>query len=318
MAKLNSTAVPNYQRVAIVGLPGSGKTTLAAKLAEMYNLLWLETENDSAALRKLPDAWQDRINYINIPDSANVPMAADTLLQLFKNNKGAICTTHGKFNCAICKKDGGTVDNVDLTKLGPDDVVVLNTASQLSASILAHAMKGKPVDQKPERDDWGALRKYTEWFGSQFQAAQFNLVVICHAVEAELEDGKKKLVPNFGSAGMSATFSKYFDHVIYCDVVNKKHRAYSSSTYSAGILTKSRTDFEIEKLPEPSLIPLFKKGVQNETIVSSTTGGNVSGASDSVTNSGTSSVISKVSTLSPGQQALANLRTQSNQSTGGK
>lgn len=259
MPKLTEVIAEATERVAIVGLPGTGKTTLAAALAEKFNLIWIETENDSAVLRKLPTAWQERVTFINIPDSAVVPMAADTLMHLFKNGKGSICAQHGKYACAICKKEGGAFDEVDFSKLGPQDVVVLNTATQLSASILAHTMKGKPVDAKPERDDWGSLRKFCEYFGSQFQAASFNFVVICHAVEATLEDNKVKLVPNFGSKDMSANFAKYFDHVIYCDVVNNKHKAFSSSLYRSGILTKSRTDFEIEKLAEPSLIPLFTK-----------------------------------------------------------
>jgi hypothetical protein len=56
---------------------------------------------------------------------------------------------------------------------------------------------------------------------------------------------------------MALTIAKNFSHVIYMEVKNKKHRAYSSSTYSNDCLTKSRTDFRIEDLPEPDLAPLF-------------------------------------------------------------
>jgi hypothetical protein len=97
----------------------------------------------------------------------------------------------------------------------------------------------------------------TEFFCSQFQAVRFNLIVIAHVTEAKTEDGKTKLVSNFGSASMSSEFSKAFDHVIYCDLKNGKHTAGSSSTYNAAVLTKSRTDFMIEKLVVPSLLPIF-------------------------------------------------------------
>ena len=134
---------------------------------------------------------------------------------------------------------------------------MIDTVTQLSHSILAHVTRGQPVDYKPERDDWGSLRKLTEFFCSQFQAAQFNLVCIAHIVEAKMEDNKTKLVPSFGSAGMSAEFAKAFDHVVYCEVRNGKHVAGSATNYSASVLTKSRTDFCIEKLPTPSLLPIF-------------------------------------------------------------
>lgn len=257
--KLTELSNTSTERVLITGLPGSGKSTLAAKLSANFNLIWIDLENSISSLRKLPISYQERINVISLPDSASYPVASETLLQLFKNGKGKICAAHGKYNCAICIKEGKHIEEIDFSALGMNDIVVLDTASQLSASILAHTMKGKDVTAKPERDDWGAVRKYTEYFTSQFQAANFNLIVIAHALEAEMEDGKKKLVSSFGSRDMSASFGKAFDHVIYCDVINKKHKAFSSSTYSNGILTKSRTGFEIEKLAEPSLDEIFRK-----------------------------------------------------------
>ena len=65
-------------------------------------------------------------------------------------------------------------------------------------------------------------------------------------------------MPAFGSKDMSSKVAKAFSHVIYTDIKNKKHVAYSSSTALSNVLTKSRTDFCIEDLPNPSLIPLFK------------------------------------------------------------
>jgi hypothetical protein len=170
-----------------------------------------------------------------------------------------------KLGCALCKNSAGEFENIDFTTLTSKHVVVVDTATQLGMSVLAHLTKNKPVDFKPERDDWGALRKYTEFFSSQFQGFTVtypcSLIVICHCMEAALEDGRSKLVPNFGSAGMSAAFAKSFSHVIYTDVVNKVHKAYSSTGFSNNVLTKSRTDFEIEKLAVPSLAPLFE-GIQ--------------------------------------------------------
>lgn len=257
MAKLTNMHNSIYHRALIVGLSGTGKSTLAAQLASNFKLHWIGIENALDTLLKLPQEMQENVEVYNIPDSAAFPVAADTLMILFKQGHARICDMHGKVECASCKKDGNTFSTLDLRTLTPNDVVVLDSGTQLSHSILAHTMRNKSVDTKPERDDWGALRKYTEFFGSQFQAAPFNLVVICHAIEATMEDGRTKLVPNFGSQAMSAEFGKFFSDIIYTDVKNGKHTANSDSTFSNTVLTKSRTDFRIEAYDPPSLVPLF-------------------------------------------------------------
>lgn len=246
-------------RVLILGLSGSGKSTLAAEMAEEgWNLIWINIENAADTLFKLSPEAQDRINLINIPDTASYPIAAQTLMTLFKNGKANICDAHGKATCPICTKDPeAIITALDFSLLTPKDIVVVDTGTQLSYSILAHTMKDKTVDTKPERDDWGALRKYTEFFKSQFQGARYNLVVVCQCQEAELENGVMKLVPSFGSAAMSANFASAFDHVIYTEIKNKKHSAFSGSTTNGSVLTRSRSDFFIENEDKLSLLPIF-------------------------------------------------------------
>jgi hypothetical protein len=245
-------------RVAVMGLSGTGKSTLVAKLAERYRLHWFSLDNDADILFKLPKEWQENIELFDIPDSASYPVASDTMMKFFKNKKVSICHEHGKVSCLLCQKNGKPSSDIDATALDPKkDIVVIDTASQLSHSVLAHVLQGKPVDYKPEFDDWGSLRKWTEFYCTEFQAAKFNLVCIFHAIEATLEDERVKLVPSFGSRDMSSKVGKAFSHIVYTDVKNKKHVAFSASTYSNNVLTKSRTDFEIEKLGEPSLLPIF-------------------------------------------------------------
>ena len=260
--RLTKSSAQNYTRVMLFGLPGCGKSTLAASLSRTHKLTWLCLDNDSDVLLKLPEEQLDNINFINIPDTATFPVGSQTLLQLFKQQRGRICHAHGMYECKICSKSApNDFSSVDFTKFGPQDICVIDTGSQLGRSILSHVTKDEAVDYKPERDDWGALRKYTEFFASQFQGFRGNLIVIFHAIEHAVMQGDKvistKLIPDFGSKGMALTIAKNFSHVIFMEVKNKKHRAYSSSTYSNDCLTKSRTDFKIEDLPEPDLSPLF-------------------------------------------------------------
>ncbi len=286
------------QRVAVVGLPGSGKSTLVAALAATHRLHWIDVENGAESLLKLSPEAQANINLIQLPDSASYPIAADTLAQLFRAGKAKICHTHGKVNCALCIKSAPEAfDTLDFSALDSNDIVVIDSGTQWSNSILAHIMKARPVDAKPERDDWGALRKHTEFALSQMQAATFNLVVIFHAQEAAMEDGKTKLVPTFGSASMSTEVAKAFGHVVYCDTRNRKHVAFSSSIALPNVLTKSRTDFEIEKLDVPSLAPIFSttQPIQEKKVTPSIT------TTPSITPTPTPSI-------TPAQQAFANLK----------
>lgn len=245
-------------RVLITGLPGSGKSTLAAMLATHGFLLdWFDLENAGDTLKKLPQEVKKNIKYMRIPDSAAFPVASQTLMQIFKAGKGTLCVSHGVVACQLCKRDSKEFDTVDFSTYSPRNVCVVDTVTQLGYSILSHLTKNKPVDYKPERDDWGGLRKFTEFFASQFQAFPGNLIVIAHLIETTMADDRTKLVPNFGSAAMSAALAKAFSHVVYMETVNRQHKAYSSSIASNNFLTKSRTDWEIEKLDKPSLFPLF-------------------------------------------------------------
>jgi len=255
--KLTANSFEANHRVLVSGLSGTGKSTLLAKLAESFDLIWLDLENGKDVLTKLSPAALERIEYISIPDSASYPIAAQTLMSLFKSNKANICELHGKDNCALCRKDNLPTVQLDFTHLPSSTIVVIDGITQLAASILAYTCKDKPVDYKPERDDWGALRKYSEFFASQFQAFQGNLACTCHAVEAEMEDGRTKLVPSFGSKDMSTKIAKAFSDVVYCDVKNRKHIAFSASTASSTVLTKSRSDFLVENCDVPSLVGLF-------------------------------------------------------------
>lgn len=253
------------QRVLVTGFSGSGKTTLAATLSEHFNVTWIDCENAIETLVKLPREQKERINVIKIPDSAALPISATTVQHLFRYLKANICEDHGMVECKSCKKEGKAIQVIDLTAMNPrTDVVVLDSLTQVGYSFLNKITSAQQIDYKPERDDWGGLRRYTEFLATNIQALPCNLVATALVSEVELDDGRKKLVPAFGSKDMSAGIAAKFSSVVYCDVKNKKHLAYSASTASNLILTKSRTGYEIESLGEPNLCPMFMRELNND------------------------------------------------------
>jgi hypothetical protein len=257
--KLSALTQSKAHRVLLFGPPKSGKTQLAGELAREFNLIWFDLENGVDTLLKLPQECQNRVEVIKLPDTRSFPIAIETCLKAIKGQKGKICETHGKWNCALCAKDGSPSLDIELNSLALDTVVVFDSLTQLTNSAISHITKNQPDDYKLAYDDWGNLGKLMDTFLSHVQQAPFNIVCISHETEVEMEDGKQKLVPTAGTRNFSRNTAKYFDEVVYCEVKNRKHIAASSTIYAGNILTGSRTGTILENSPgEASLIPIFK------------------------------------------------------------
>lgn len=254
-------------RVLVYGGPKTGKTELVGKLAEKYKLIWFDSEQGWETLLKLPQEWKENIEVISIPDSRVFPIAAETWPKIVKGAAVNICDAHGKVECAICKKETKPSTRVCLNEIGPDTIVVFDSLTQLTNSFVAHLTKTQPEDYKLQLDDWGNLRVLIDKFLSQIQAANYNVVCITHEEEVEMEDGRKKIVPVSGSSKSSRNTAKYFGHVVYCELRNKKHCFGSSTGYGMNIVTGSRTDVVLEAAKEEaSLLDIFtswKRGVQD-------------------------------------------------------
>jgi hypothetical protein len=264
---------PNHS-ILLYGPPKSGKTHLAATAAEIpeiKKIVWIDTENGSETLlgmhqkKELSDEALAKIELIKLPDTRANPIAIETCLRMFSTRAGAgvtVCDAHGKVNCIECKTPAGFQGtNFNLADLGHNDLVVLDSGSQLGDSAVNGACKGKPVDYKPGWDEWGLAGK---WLGDILsviqQAHHTNFVVLTHEIMLEGDDGKDKIFPLMGSKAFSMKVAKYFGTVAYVHKKLNKHAAGSSSTYRSDVLTGSRINATLEKSDNPNMREILIEG----------------------------------------------------------
>lgn len=252
MAKLSTLQDKTPQSVIIFGEPKSGKTKLAGDLSRLFNLHWFDLENGKSTLFKLPPEQQERIEVYDIPDTKSFPVAIETLLKVFTVNKPhVICNAHGKVNCAVCnkaqKETGEELTTpFDISKLDVNkDIIVIDSLTQASASAMSFITKGQPDSYKIEWDDYSRQGVLLDKILSSIQQGKYNIVVLTHVTETKLEDKKLKLVPLAGTRNFSRNVAKYFDHVVYLEVKNKKHVAGSATDYSANAITGSRLEIDL-------------------------------------------------------------------------
>lgn len=258
MPKLSEMTLAKTHRALVFGGPKVGKTELVAQLSSMFDLFWFDLENGWETLLKLPKEQQERIELIQIPDTKIFPIAIETCLKVITGARVEICHKHGKIACQLCKKDNLPFTVVELNALPQTSIVVFDSITQLANSAMNHITKTMDDTYKPEWSDYRNQGQLMDKFLSQVQQAKFNICCITHEAEVEFDDGRKKLVPVAGTTNFSRNTAKYFDHVIYAEVRNKKHTFASSTTYANNILTGSRTDVEIEKSDKPTLLDIFK------------------------------------------------------------
>ena len=307
--KLTTKSAVTTKRVLVYGASKTGKSLLVGKLAEKYNLIWFDNEQGWSVLNQLPEEWKERINIISVPDSRVYPIAVETWLKVIKGAKTSICAAHGKVDCAICKKDSLPFDTVELNTTPRDTIVVFDSLTQLTNSVISHITKAQPDDYKLQLDDYGNLKFLIDKFLSQIQAANYNIVCITHEEMTVMEDKKLKIVPSSGSSKSSAFTAKYFDEVVYAELVNKKHRFGSGTDYSMTALTGSRSNVRLEDSKgEVSLLTMF---APMETAIGITALTNTTSSNTNITSSPSITVPSNnnsTAALTPAQIALANLR----------
>lgn len=240
--------------ILIYGQPKVGKTRLvgtSARIPEVKGITWIDLDNGIETLRTLNLTVEEKAKFkiIKIPDTRQTPRGAETVLRMLSSPEGVtICEKHGKIDCkeVSCidanKKSTGTFFRLqDMTH---EELLVIDSGSQLGDSCLALACLGKPADYKPQLDDYGSCSKFLADICSVLQAATFtNPIVISHVMSVTEEfNGIKrdKFYPLMGSTTFSQKCAKYFGTVAFAEIKLGKHIAGSGSTYKPDHITGSR------------------------------------------------------------------------------
>lgn len=257
-------------KALVYGAPKTGKTALVGKLAEHFKLHWIDLENGIKTLlnpEMLAPQFRKNVNVINVPDHRFNPVGIETVRAIFKGGEKRICKDNGKVNCPLCAKRPEAVwSTINLSSFTGNDILVIDSLSQLSASALSKVtlkqiMAPGGEEYKASWDDYAAQGALITEVLSMVQVLDLNIVCISHETDSESVTGKDKVVAVAGTRNASRLSGKYFDEVVYCSVVNKKHTAHNSSTYDPTITSGGRFGVMLDgkKDAELSLLPLFKR-----------------------------------------------------------
>ena len=256
LAKASAAIEPNHS-ILIYGPPKAGKTRLAgtaAKIPEVRNVYWFDGENGAETLLHmgLTDEELEKVIIFKIRDTRDQPIFIETVLKAFTSKTPVeICDIHGKINCAECKKANAPTVKFLLSNCGHNDLIILDSGSQLGDSAMAALCLGKDNMYKPGWDEFGIQGK---WLGDILtvvqQATHTNFAFITHELCIENDEKKDVFYPLMGTKNFSMKCAKYFGTVCYVHKKLNKHVAGSSSTYLGDRVTGSRVNARIEKNPE--------------------------------------------------------------------
>lgn len=248
------------QLAIIYGAPDSGKTTLAAKMSDDYNLVWIDLDRGfQAAINVIKPERLNNVILIQPEDNSMKPNGFRLISKLVDQDAWhKVCVAHGTLSCIPCTRDKKPIQEINLYSLDTKTILVIDSLTRLADSALIHASGARSIDthKKMEFDHWDSQGLFLRNIFTKAKQLPCHKIFISHEEEVKIDSKEIKIVPIAGTRANSRRISQFADHTIYTRVFNRKHVAYSSSTSLLGIQVGSNNQTELEKGDD--ILSLFK------------------------------------------------------------
>jgi hypothetical protein len=179
--------------ILIYGDSGCGKTRLAATAAlipAIERIVYLDLENghDTILSMGLPDS---ALAKIQLCDTRKDPHAMSTMLKMFSAREDiSLCEEHGRINCLECTRAKKPTQTFNLTKMTHNDLVIIDSGSQLADCGVNALLKGQPEDAILQIQEWGTVNNWLKSILQTVQAGRYtNVVVLTHVLYDEEYSG---------------------------------------------------------------------------------------------------------------------------------
>lgn len=267
--------VSSSHAILIYGDSGCGKTRLAATAATipaLNKIYYIDLENGSDTILNmgLPDEALEKIQLYKICDTRKDPHAMSTMLKMFSAREDiSLCEEHGRINCLECTRAKKPTQIFNLTKMTHNDLVIIDSGSQLADCGVNALLKGQPEDAILQIQEWGTVNNWLKSILQTVQAGRYtNVVVLTHVLYDEEYSGtgvnktliRTKIYPLMGTKTFSTQVGKYFGTIVHLEVKNKKHVGGSSTVYALNTQTKSRLGIKVENANEITMSEILVRG----------------------------------------------------------